>query len=162
MSSHSDPAKASAAIVLAAVGESEEVSTLVLATAMRLVSCLPGGRLHLVHVVDTLPGAEAAIRDNAWKHAGAEGIRKKADALLERWTQRAEQQLGYRPETHLEYGAAGARVVELATRLAPDFLVIGPLDKAIWERVAFGSSAEQVLRKAPCTVVLARPSARAS
>lgn len=107
--------------------------------------------------MDVLPGAEVAIRDNAWKHPGAEELRTTAKRRLERWADVAERSLLRRPETHLAFGPPGARIVELATRLGPDFLVIGALDKGLWQRLAFGSSAEHVLRKAPCTIVLARP-----
>ncbi len=156
------PAVPAFSLVLAALGEVEQHASLVGATAVRIAAAYPGCILHLVHVVDVLPGAELAISENSWKYPGAEELRARSQALLDGYAQIATRALGRPVVPHLEYGPPATRILALAERLQPDLLVVGPLDKSRWQRFVFGSAADELLRKAPCTVVLARPKHRES
>lgn len=144
---------------LVAISEVDAVAEVVIHTTLSLLAPPTESgsthTLHLVHVVDVLPGASRAIQSS--KQASAIALRTNGEAILERWASMIEAERGVRPQVHLEFGPPGIRTVELATRLRPDLLVIGSLDKSMLARVAFGSNAEHVLTKAPCSVLLARP-----
>lgn len=152
-----EPAVPASTVVIAALPETEELSSLVVAEAVRLTSVAPRSELHVVHVVDLIPGSEAAVRDNGWGHAGASALRRRAERHLAMYVQIAERALGRPVHGQLAYGRPAVRVVEAARSLAADYVVIGPVDRSLWQRAVFGSAAEAILREAPCTVVLARP-----
>lgn len=155
--SNVEPAVPASTVVIAALGEAEQISSWVVAEAARIASVTPNATLHVVHVVDLLPGSEAAVRDNTWNHAGATALRQKAEHHLTTYAQIAERALGRPVQSHLAYGVPATRLLELASELSCDYLVVGPLDRSAWQRAVFGSTAEALLRHAPCTVVLARP-----
>ena len=53
-------------------------------------------------------------------------------------------------------GAPGARLLELARELAADLIIVGTHGRSGPRRVLLGSVAEEVLRDAPCNVLVVR------
>lgn len=153
---NNEPNLAAATIVLLALGEDPVVARTVLATSLRLCLGVANSQLHVVHVVDVLPGAEGAIRSPDGEYAGAAALRAAAEERLAAAVRAAEDTFARPVRAHLEFGRPGAQVIEVATRIQPDFVVLGAVDHPVWERILFGSTADHVLRHAPCSVVLAR------
>lgn len=157
MDNNQEPVVPASTVVVAGLGEVEQIASWVIAEAVRMATVAPHATLHVVHVVDLLPGAEAAVRNNAWEHPGAAALRKKAEHHLQLFAEIAERALGRPVQRHLAFGGPAKRLLELAITLSSDYLVVGPLDRSAWQRAVFGSTAEDVLRRAPCSVILARP-----
>lgn len=156
MNNH-EPVVPASTVVMACLGEAEQISSWVIAEAVRIATVTPNAHLHVAHVVDLLPGSEAAVRDDTWNHAGASALRKKAEHHLAAYTEIAERALGRPVQSHLEFGVPATRLLQLARELSTDLLVLGPLDRSVWQRAVFGSTADILLRRAPCSVLLARP-----
>lgn len=157
MDNNNEPVVPASTVVIAALGEAEQIASWVIAEAVRMATVTPHVTLHVVHVVDLLPGSEAAVRDNTWNHAGAAALRAKAEQHLTFYVQIAERALGRSVQSHLAFGSPAKQLLELASTLSSDYLVVGPLDRPAWKRAVFGSTADDVLRHAPCSVILARP-----
>jgi nucleotide-binding universal stress UspA family protein len=60
-------------------------------------------------------------------------------------------------DVDIEQGSAHATIVTLAEDIAPRLLVVGASRKSPVEHALLGSTAEQILRHAPCSVLVARP-----
>jgi universal stress protein A len=152
-SSHREPRP----VLLAAIGD-DEADQLVTALALQATRLWPGAELHLVHVVDVLPVAQAAVASTAaeWSYPGLEDIRRQGGDYLNRFVRSAGEALG-RPVTgHLLFGAPVIEIVRLTGELRASLLVVGTRDLARVTRWLVGSVAEVLLRRAPCSVLLAR------
>jgi nucleotide-binding universal stress UspA family protein len=110
--------------------------------------------LHLVHVIDDVAGR--------WPHLREEGrltlLRAERETLEERarpWTSSAEP-LRARVRTHLTVGAAGRELVRLALDLEADLIVVGTHGRQALRRLLLGSVAEEVVRMAPCPVLVVK------
>ncbi|HEU4404552.1 MAG TPA: universal stress protein [Polyangiaceae bacterium] len=144
-------------VLLAAIGN-DEADQIVTAMALQATRLWPGAELHLVHVVDVLPVAQAAVAGAASEcsYPGLEDIYRQGDDYLDRFVRSAAEALG-RPVTgHLLVGAPVAEIVRLAGELRATLLVVGTRDLGRLTRFLVGSVAEALLRKAPCSVLLAR------
>jgi nucleotide-binding universal stress UspA family protein len=133
--------------LLAAIGN-DEADQIVTAMALQATRLWPGAELHLVHVVDVLPVAQAAVAGAAaeWSYPGVD----------DRFVRSAGEALG-RPVTgHLLVGAPVAEIVRLAGELRATLLVVGTRELGPLTRFLVGSVAEALLHKAPCSVLLAR------
>ena len=79
----------------------------------------------------------------------------EADATLAE----TAQAIGARPiEQRLVEGDPAIRVVELAEELAADVVVVGSHGKGLAKRLLLGSTSEQIVREAPCPVLVVRHS----
>lgn len=56
-------------------------------------------------------------------------------------------------------GEPGAELINIATELRPDFLLIGGRKRTATGKALFGSTAQRVLMNAPCAVIFAGPAA---
>lgn len=61
-----------------------------------------------------------------------------------------------RVRTAVDFGEPGERILALAEALDADLIIIGPRGKTGMERLLMGSVADQVLRQARCSVLVAR------
>lgn len=137
-------------VILATLGDSE-LSHFVLATAVRLARSMPRAALHLVHALPTGVATATDVPGSLLQALGQDRVSSRAEAM--------SAALNRHVDSHLEYGPAAAVIVALASRLNADFIVIGSTDVGPVRRLLFGSVADEVLRKSPCSVVLARPRA---
>lgn len=137
-------------VVLLAAVESATSSEQVLATATALAASVQGAELHLVHVIDAMP-----MRDDGGVPSAAKAL-DDARALLETLGENAGSTFRGRIVGHLAAGTAWREIVQLAANLHADFVVVGTADKKGVQRLLLGSVAEQVAKKAPCAVLVAR------
>lgn len=141
---------AASLIVLAAVDYSE-LSATVLRQALSLVRHAPSAELHCLHVNCDLPRAGAR---GAWRNELSE--------RLDGWLRGA----GEIPETvrviaHQARGELVRVILETASEVSADLVVVGTHDPKGIDRLLMGSVADAVVRKAGCPVLVVRPKAYA-
>jgi len=120
-------------------------------TATSLARTIPGAELHLLHVISpppdvTLPAltplpAQLIEEGRAFLDGAAKTI--------------GEIFLGRLAE-HLAVGEPAHEILQLATDLHADYVVVGTHGKKALERVLVGSVSHRVVAKARCTVLVAR------
>ena len=117
-----------------------------------------GAELHLVHVVDGLtnpypylgpPFNEAA----AWETM----IRQKAHAALDAWPLPAGFE-SLKIVRELRSGSPIVNIVEYAKATGTDLIVMGTHGRSGLSHLLLGSVAENVVRRATCSVLTVRPS----
>ena len=59
-------------------------------------------------------------------------------------------------ESRVEHGDVATRICETATSEAVDLVILGTHDRGLWSRLWFGSVSAQVVRDAPCPVLVVR------
>lgn len=128
------------AVILAAV-DGSSVSIIAAAAAARFAA-LPGSEVHLVHVIE------------AFDAKAPKPCLEKGQAVLERVAQ--ESGLIGGVTLHLAAGPPWREIVQLASNLQADLIVVGTHDLNPLEKAFLGSVAEQVVKKARCPVYVAR------
>ncbi len=146
-------------VVLAALGD-DEADQMVAAMALQVVRLWPEASLHLAHVIDALPVAQAAVAASPceWSYPGLDEMRDQGHAYVERFVRSIGKALGRPVEGHLLFGPPVAEIVGLANRVRARLIVVGTRDVGRLARFLVGSTAEALMHKAPCSVLLARPS----
>ncbi|HMJ10787.1 MAG TPA: universal stress protein [Polyangiaceae bacterium] len=87
---------------------------------------------------------------------------EEAHATLDRYVGERLETLGSdtidraRLRTAVDFGDAAERILALADAVDADLIVVGPRGKTGMDRLLVGSVADQVLRHAPCSVLIAR------
>jgi len=155
-------------VTLVGVDYSEH-SRLALVSAAAIVDASPGAELHVVHViggVHTEQGSEAPDSVGSFDPRGAEFIRrlkvlrKEVVEQLPDFMGDAAATLGDRVMGHIRIGRPHREIVRLAEELEAQLVVVGTRRHSGLERMFLGSVAEQVVREAPCAVLVARPRER--
>jgi len=125
----------------------------VLAMAARLARAFPSAALHVLHVFRT------SRFDRAHAAAPALDPNALADAKdqLEAHVRSARTQCRNSVIGHFQVGDPTSEVLRLITDLKAQLLVIGTHDHAGFERLILGSTAETLMRKAGCSVLVVRP-----
>jgi nucleotide-binding universal stress UspA family protein len=113
----------------------------------------PGGELHLVHVAGTFNMTSMA--DAAWKVSYAEAVEKQFASL----THALEPMTARLVRTKLLAGDVVDSVATYAKSAGADLIAAGSHNQGVIERVLLGSTTAQLLRAAPCSVLIAPPSA---
>lgn len=109
------------------------------------------GELSLVHVVGARPPHAAGVpRGVPAAETGRAGRR------LDEWREAAEAIARSHVSASLLTGVAPEQIVAFARECRCDVLVLGTPGLLGCERISFGSVAEGVVRRAPCSVVVAR------
>lgn len=139
-------------IVLAAVDLSS-AATDVTRQAAHLAASM-GASLHLVRIMEMVP--TMALGSSSLLVASNARLLQLAWSELERLMQ-AAQPMVTDVHGHVAVGDPVAKVLQLATDLEADVLVIGTHDPSKLESALFGSVASELARKAPCPVFLVRP-----
>jgi nucleotide-binding universal stress UspA family protein len=111
-----------------------------------------GSEVHAAYVMDASVFESASpevvmVRDT-WTV-----IQREADAALGRIRSMAE---GVNLETVILEGKPAAEIVKYATENGIDLIVIGTRGKRGFERLLLGSVAEQIVRSAPCKVLVVK------
>ena len=120
-------------------------ATCAYAYALRLSSVLKA-RLTLLHVFKAPPGFEASTcRSQA-------PLRTKALLELGRMVRIAEDS-GVTVTHKLMMGAPETAIVEVADDIQAGLIAMGTYGRTGWDRLQLGSTAESVLRSAPCPVL---------
>jgi nucleotide-binding universal stress UspA family protein len=138
----------------------DDPDDLALREALELAARTPGSEIHAVAVVepigDVIPrthdGRDAAIADAVGQ------LKAKVGAGLEAITKREDRAIPIaRVQVHGEYGHAAQALVMLAELVEADVIVVGMKAKRGVRGVLLGTVAENVIRSAGCTVIVARP-----
>ena len=141
-------------VLLAAIDASAG-SDRVVSAAISFARMIPGAELHIVHALEDLSDAPAFVRGSIVPPP--EQLRQGARKLLERHARSvAAEAPQLRVVTHLPSGTAWRRVVQLATDIQADLVMVGTHDYSAAERFVLGSVATSVVRKAPCPVLVVR------
>jgi nucleotide-binding universal stress UspA family protein len=127
----------------------------VLETAKSVAQSTPGAELHLFHGVDTgnPPGVTQIPLDETML---------AASTFLDESAQRIAQGFAGRIASHLTQADPVRQLLQLATDLRADLIIVGSHGKNLLERVMLGSFSQAVVNKAPCAVLVARPNAYAA
>jgi nucleotide-binding universal stress UspA family protein len=142
--------------VLVAVDYSE-TSLLALKQAFALAT----GALHVVHVAELLPPA-AGIHTGSPVADGIEAAVKVLGEYLQRHAAELSTRDGSKPGSivcHFAQGSPAQEIVQLASDLEADLIVLGTHGRRGVQRFLLGSVAERVVRLAPCPVLVERPRA---
>jgi nucleotide-binding universal stress UspA family protein len=143
-------------VVLAAVNESSQEQEVVRVGA-NFARSIPGGELHLLHVVEDLPPPIALVPAPLGLGISTTEIVKAARSRLDKLTSVARAQFGGRIVEHLAAGSAWKQVLQLAIDLQADLLLVGTHGRTGVKRLVLGSVAEAVVRRASCPVIVVRP-----
>jgi nucleotide-binding universal stress UspA family protein len=119
----------------------------------RLARAFPAAALHIVHV----------FRTSRFDRAHAAAPAPNADALadakdhLQFHVSSARAQCRNRVTGHFQVGDPTAEILRIVSELKAQLLVVGTHDNAGFERLILGSTAETLMRKAGCSVLVVRP-----
>ncbi|HEU4407560.1 MAG TPA: universal stress protein [Polyangiaceae bacterium] len=145
-------------VIVAALGEAD-AAEVVTRAAVNAAKLAPGSELHLVHVIDVPPVAEAAISGVGWTYPGAAELRERGRRHLDHFTHLACEALGRKVTGHLLLGTTTRAVVQVLDEVGADLAVIATHDgEGSFARALLGRVADGIMHKAPCSVLLVRAS----
>jgi nucleotide-binding universal stress UspA family protein len=123
-----------------------------------------GATLHIVHVMVTFSVAPPAHQSFMPIEYDAKFIDQVKEAAQETIQSRYLAELKDKQpcEVHLLSGYASTEVIRLAEERAIDLIVMGSHGLTGLAHVLFGSTADRVVRKAPCSVLTVRMEKRES
>ena len=122
-----------------------------------------GARLVIAHVVPPLVTPNPLLDDfmvNRTTMALSDGLRENCQAELE--SRYLKRSTGVEVEEVLLEGDAAKGLVELASERKADLVVVGGTGVSGLAETVFGSVAQKVVRRSPCSVLVARPAPKAS
>jgi nucleotide-binding universal stress UspA family protein len=108
-------------------------------------------RFLLVHVLDPYPYTKLPISLARAKDTACEQLRAAAEPLLK---------AGWKVDIDVVLGRARTIISKIAASWKADFVIVGSSEEGAVMRVLLGSTARSILRQAPCSVEVVRPSAK--
>ena len=114
-----------------------------------------GARLHVGHVVEDFSYWEGYHLERFPSEDVYEELRKNARLAMEDLFDR-EIREGLAIETHVVHGKPFVEIIRLAREVEAEVVVIGSHGQSGVAETLFGSTAERVVRKAPCAVLVVR------
>lgn len=108
-------------------------------------------RFLLVHALDPYPYTKLPASIARAKERARDQLREAAEPLLK---------VGWKADTDVVLGRARAIISKIAASWKADFVLVGSSEESALMRVLLGSTARSVLRQAPCSVEVVRPSAK--
>lgn len=137
-------------VIVAAIDRSP-ASDACLYTATALARDIAGAELHLMHVIAATPQpigpampSPASLLEDARNYV--DGVAKNVS-----------ERFAGRVAAHLAVGDPSREILQLATDLEADLIVVGSHGKKTLERMLVGSVSSTVVKKARCAVLVARP-----
>jgi nucleotide-binding universal stress UspA family protein len=143
-----------ARIVIVAAVDETAASANVAGVAAGLGRTLAGAELHVLHVVDAMP-KDTSIVDAIFPNPTE--VLEAGRALIERTIADTRGQFPGKIVGHLAAGKPWREIVQFATNVDADLIVVGTHDEGAFKRLVLGSVAESVAKHAPCAVLIARP-----
>jgi len=122
-----------------------------LAYALALVQRC-GASLHLLHVLEEIAGAEPLERQLAARTEIERSIEQSAWDDLRKQLGDGDQ-MPPAIQLAIEWGAPGVEIVRYARAQNVDLIAMGKHGRGALKHLLLGSVAEQVVRRAPCTVL---------
>jgi len=135
-----------------------DASRQAMTVAMNLARITRSPDLHLIHVIK--PTVLAAPTDWLGAIPQYERIVETARQELEVLCGAAIEQFPLRAFAHVRTGEPYREIVQLASDMEADLVVIGTHSRAGVSRLLLGSVAEKVQRYAPCPVLTVKPKVR--
>jgi nucleotide-binding universal stress UspA family protein len=131
--------------------------------AGNLLACMPlppGSELTLLTVVDKLdmlPALEEMVSDGERqaRQQWQQTRHREAEQLLAREQARFTE-MGWTVRTDIREGHAAHQIVQMATELKADLVVVGSRGLGGLRRLVLGSVSQQVMTYAPCSVLIAK------
>jgi universal stress protein E len=134
-----------------------------LETAGSLSSAI-GGELHVLHVFDVTPVIAASTE--AMMMPMALPITEITDAMSAEHTAAVHALTDAaklpRERVHIRHGGAREQLVSMTETLPADFVVMGAVSRSGLRRLFIGSTAEEVLDRLPCDVLIVKADAGAT
>ncbi len=127
-------------------------SARVLETATRVLEV--GGRLHLLHVVEWIPGVVEGTLVGYTNPAHVRSLHAASERMLLAF---AASCAGLAPTTEVVEGHPARSILEVAESRGADLIVLGTIGHPRPARSRLGSVADRVLRRAGCPVLTIRP-----
>jgi nucleotide-binding universal stress UspA family protein len=124
----------------------------VLAVASSLAAIGSAAELHVLYVI-----ADVASTGALMTAAPPLDLRPAGRLILDRATAYARERFSGKVAGHLGFGDPWRTIVQLASSLSADLVVVGTAGRTGIARLALGSVAEKVVRHAGCPVLVARP-----
>lgn len=134
-------------LIIAGVDGSEATDD-VIRNAVAIARGFPGGEIHYVFIAEP-PLYEAT-------DFSVEPIVLEGKKLLGEVMSRTSATFDGRVETHLAVGLATESILELASELKADVIVVGARGKGYLSRTVLGSVSRAIFSHARCTVLVAR------
>jgi len=135
-----------------------ETSLNALRTAENLARAAPNAELHVVHAFPfpTSPRDPQSLFSPSESTFGGTlaKLREELDGLVASATHGIGRVTG-----HLRIGSPAAAIIEVASDVSADLVVVGTDQRTGVSRLMFGSVVEKVARTAPCPVLIVRPKA---
>ncbi len=141
-------------VIVAAV-EDTNLSSYVVQNACDLATRTPGAELHLLHVFEWMP--RSGVPAEASFSPSTSEMLEKGRKLLEDASKAALEKFPGKVTGHLAAGTAWREIVQTATNLDADLIVVGSRKLGAVQRFLLGSVASEVVAKAQCPVFVARP-----
>jgi nucleotide-binding universal stress UspA family protein len=139
-------------VIVAGIDDSPMAEDVVTA-ASGFARMVMGAEIHLVYVVEDLrtPNPELPV----WR-SGVTSVLEEARELLDRWAEKAKGACAARVSGHVAMGTPWREIVQMATHLHADLVLVGTHGRKGLARLVLGSVAETVVRKALCPVLVVR------
>jgi nucleotide-binding universal stress UspA family protein len=142
-------------VVLAAV-DGSPLEREVVRVGANFARSIPGGELHLIHVVEDLPPRVALVPPPMGLGVTTAEMVATARTRLDHVAQDARSQFAGRIVEHLAAGSAWKQILQVALDLQADVLLVGTHGRTGVKRMLLGSVAEAVVRRASCPVIAVR------
>lgn len=130
----------------------------ILALAAELTTALEG-RLEVFHAYDTAPAVAAAVGGMTPIAAPVRELAAATEAthraalgrLLERYSIASDA-------VHVKQGVAAEQLLTISRAIPADIVVMGAVSRSSLKRVLIGNTAERVLDRLPCDLLIVKPS----
>ncbi|HKU36552.1 MAG TPA: universal stress protein [Polyangiales bacterium] len=138
-----------AAYVILVALQFDETGDTALQEGCRIAQRVPGSELHLVHVVTPgIPGDDSASQSTQLA---------RAPQMLREYVDRACRGTTLKIVAHVRTGSPLDVILEEASALGTDLIVLGTHHRKGLEKLMLGSVAQRVVRDARCSVMIATP-----
>ena len=115
--------------------------------------------LHVLHVIEAYPPTATWPRDG--ERADVQSLEQKATSAMDALVARSAVALdGVSVTTEITVGFAFAELLNRAWDSTRDLIVVGAKGMTLLEDALFGGTAEQVVKGAPCSVLVVRADQR--
>ena len=136
--------------------DGSEATTRVLDAAVSLASSYPSSELHLTYVLGNAPASELPVTPGPMHVSLSEQI-EAGQKLLAEWSTQARTRFLGPLAVHLAAGEPWHEIVQTASHVSADLVIMGTHGRSGLKRLLVGSVAETVVRRAPCPVLVVRP-----
>ena len=113
-------------------------------------------RMLILNVLEGPPGLDREFPVNT---LFLKRLQEDSDREMAKLVRLAERD-GIAPEPRQAYGVPSACTIEVAEEVLPTLIVLGTHGRTGWDRLLLGSTAETVVREAPCPVLTVRKSVK--